>query len=543
MRRHGGTPNLLSVGVAALLASSSSVFAAAPVPLPSGAPTMSAELAAIRVEGAERSQVMAFAAALIDGIGPRLTGSPNLARAAAWARATLQQIGLSNARLEDWGEFGDGWEQVNAWARMTAPDLQPLWLQAAPWSVPTAGPTTAPVAFVDADALTTADLERLKGTLRGKIVLLGAPPRSEPPTQPLSQRLTTEKLRALETGDEGDPTNAIRSTKGRALRLLRTEGVAAIIEPSRASEHGGGTGLIFDDNAANIANEPWNPAKASPIPHAVMMVEHYGRLARLIKAGRSVTMELNLDTRATGGQHGFNVLAELPGSDPKLKTQVVLAGAHLDSWAAGTGATDDGAGVVVAIEAMRLLKAAGVRPRRTIRLALWTGEEQGLLGSAGYAHDHLGGWFAPAEPAQSPLPPWLRPHGDLTRKAEWDSYYVYFGLDAGSGQIRGLYAEHDPAAAALFRSWLTPLKDLGATTVAAGSAQGGDQEAFQALGLPAFAFLQDPLDYETRAHHSNLDTFERLSEADLKQAAIVEALILYSAAQRDERFPVKARSG
>ena len=496
---------------------------------------------AIRQEGYDHSHVMEFAAALTDGIGARLTASPNLARATAWAEATLKAIGLSNVHLEDWGDFGTGWEQTNAWGRMTAPDTQPLWLQAAPWSTPTSGPVTAPIVYIDPTAMTPADVEKLRGTLRGKIVLLGAWRPLPQPTEPFSDRYSDADLRALESNVDKDGSHILHSFKGKVLKLLYGEGVVAIVEPSRASQRGGETGMILDDNGANIVNDPWNPAKAVPIPVAVMIDEHYGRLARLAQRGVPVTVQLDLETGTTGDhQHGYNILAEIPGTDPKLKSQVVMVGGHFDSWAAGTGATDNGAGVVVGMEAMRILKAAGVRPRRTVRLALWTGEEQGLYGSRGYVRDHLGTFAPPARPGDPRMPAWMGPQGALTVKPEWKTLDAYFNLDDGAGRIRGVYTGGNLAAAELFKSWAAPMADLGVTTVSNAPAEGSDEESFNAVGVPAFAFIQDPLDYETRAHHSNLDTFERLSEPDLKQAAVVEATLLFDAAQLDGMIARKA---
>ena len=495
---------------------------------------------AIRHEGFAHSHVMELAEALTDGIGPRLTGSPNLAKATAWARATMSAMGLSNVHLEDWGEFGVGWEQVNAWAAMTTPDHQPLWLQAAPWSAPTPGPVTASVALVDPSVLTPADIEKLRGTLKGKIVLLGPAPMLPQPVEPFSYRYSDAELKAQESGVGQDPSHRLHSSRGKVLGLLRTEGVVAIIEPSRASQRGGETGMIIDDNGSNLVNEPWNAAKAAPIPHAVMVDEHFGRLARLVQHGVPVLLQLNIETRTTGDhQHGYNLLGDIPGTDPRLKAQVVLVGGHFDSWAAGTGATDNGAGVVVGMEAMRILKAIGARPRRTIRLALWTGEEQGLYGSRGYVRDHLGVFGPSPGPVDPRMPAWMAPHGALSVKSEWKTFDAYFNLDDGAGRVRGIYSAGDLAAGAVLKTWIAPLNDLGVTTIGDGDGDGSDEEAFDAVGVPSFAFIQDPLDYETRAHHSNLDTFERLNEADLEQAAVVEATFLLDAAQRDAMLPRK----
>ena len=292
--------------------------------------------AAIRQEGYAHSQVMSFAAELTDGFGARLTASPNLAKATDWARATLTAIGLSNVHLEDWGEFGTGWEQTNAWARMSAPDAQPLWLQAAPWSAPTPGPVTAPVAVIDPTAITPQDVEKLRGTLKGRIVLLGAVRTPAQPTDPFSYRYSDAELKALESDTGGSSAHTPAFVQGQGAeaaahgRRGRHHRTVARLAERRRDRHDPGR------HGADIVDEPWVTAKAVPIPHAVMMDEHYGRLARLVQHGVPVTMQLDIETRTTGDhQHGYNVLAEIPGTDPNLKAQVVLVGGHFDSWGGG----------------------------------------------------------------------------------------------------------------------------------------------------------------------------------------------------------------
>ena len=357
----------------------------------------------IREEGFQHGKVMDFAEALNDGIGPRLTGSPNMAKANAWTRDTLTAIGLSNAHLEDWGEFGMGWQQVNTWARMVSPDPEPLWMQAAPWSPATNGPVSGEIVYVP---LTDAkDLDGLKGKLKGKIVLLGSTRPTPDITKPLFTRYTDEELKEMQTYEAGRgfslsspafrtmyaqrmQTAALRK---QALAMMADEGVLAIITPSRDGGDGGGTGIIFDDNGANLARDAQKPENAVKIPNGVMMIEHYNRLARMVEHHVPVTLEVNIETKFTGEhEHGFDTVAEIPGTDPELKDQVVMVGGHLDSWISGTGATDNGAGSVVAMEAVRILKALDLHPRRTIRIALWSGEEEGLFGSQGYVKQHFG---------------------------------------------------------------------------------------------------------------------------------------------------------
>jgi hypothetical protein len=499
--------------------------------------------ARIREEGLKHSHVMEFAGALTDAIGPRLTGSPNMAKANAWTRDTLTSIGLSNAHLEDWGEFGMGWQQVNTWARMVSPDPEPLWLQAAPWSVATNGPVKGEVVYIDP---ATANAEKLKGTLAGKIVLLGAMRATPDITEPLFHRYTDEELEEMEKAEAprvpraGVPDIAERqrlAAQRRALlKQLLAENPAAIITPTRDGGDGGGSGIIFDDNGANLVQSAQKPENKVSVPNAVMMIEHYNRLARLATHGVPVTLEVNIETKFTGDhEHGFNTVAEIPGTDPKLKSEVVMVGGHLDSWISGTGATDNGAGSIVAMEAVRILKALGVEPKRTIRIALWSGEEQGLYGSMGYVEQHFGKFNDPP----SEMPAFMRPHGPLTTTKEWETLDAYYNLDNGTGKVRGVYTQENWAIAPIFKQWIAPLADLGVTTISYRNTGGTDHLGFDAVGLPGFQFIQDPMDYETRVHHSDMDVYDRLHQADLAQAAVVEAIFLWNTSQREEMMPRK----
>jgi len=510
----------------------------------------------IRTEGLTHGKVMQFGAALADGIGPRLTGSPNMAKANAWTRDTLTKIGLENAHLEDWGEFGMGWQQINTWARMVSPDPEPLWMQAAPWSPATKGPVSGEVVYVD---LANADLDKLKGKLAGKIVLLGAMRATPDITEPLFHRYTDAELKEMESV-EGDNDARRRAFLGnqtieqflaarakaaalrtQALKMMEEEGVAAIITPSRDGGDGGGTGIIFDDNGANLSRGAQTRENAVTIPNAVMMIEHYNRLARMVSAGVPVTVEVNIDTKFTGDhEHGFDTVAEIPGSDPKLKDQVVMVGGHLDSWISGTGATDNGAGSIVAMEAVRILKALDLHPRRTIRIALWSGEEEGLFGSQGYVKQHFGTFAPSATPDPAGTPAFMsRNRGPLQTTKEWETLDAYYNLDNGTGKIRGVYTQGNWAIGPIFAQWIAPLKDLGVTTISYRDTGGTDHLSFDAVGLPGFQFIQDPLDYETRTHHSDMDTYDRLHQGDLEQAAIVEAIFLWNTSQRDAMMPRK----
>jgi hypothetical protein len=325
-------------------------------------------------------------------------------------------------------------------------------------------------------------------------------------------------------------------------KFLADEKAVAVIRPSRDGKYGGGAGgTIFDDNIAALGRTPYQKDHAVGLPVVVMAIENYGRVYRLLKASVPVTIEADVETKFTGDhEHGFDTVAEIPGSDPELKEQVVMVGGHLDSWIAGTGATDNGAGSIVAMEVMRILKALDVHPRRTIRIALWSGEEQGLFGSRGYVRQHFGSAPLSTEPDQVVLPESVRrASGPLELKPEQKVVSGYFNLDNGTGRIRGVYLQENTAVAPIFAQWMAPLKDLGVTTLTARNTGGTDHLSFDAVGIPGFQFIQDDLDYESRTHHSNMDTYERLQPADLKQAAVVEAIFVYNTAMRDQMLPRK----
>jgi hypothetical protein len=508
----------------------------------------------IRDEGLNHSHVMEFATALADGIGPRLTGSPNLAKANAWTRDTLTKIGLENARLEDWGEFGMGWQQLNAWARMVTPDTAVLIVQATPWSPATPGPVTGDVTFVNIQA--EKDIDQYKGKLAGKVVLLGAMREVPPVDKALFERYTDKDLDAIAEFPVSAGTGGLspemqarmreRLERSRLLekigQFLAGEKVAAVIEPSRDGKNGGGSGgTIFDDTGATLGRTPYLAEKRVKVPVVVAAIESYGRLYRLTQAHAPVSVEIDVETKFTGEhEHGYNTVAEITGADPKLKEQVVMVGGHLDSWTAGTGATDNGAGTIVAMEAVRILKALDVKPRRTIRIALWTGEEEGIFGSKGYCTIHFGSAKLSTAPDQLELPEFMRrPAGPLEVKPEQKLISAYFNVDNGTGKIRGIFTQGNTAIAPIFAQWIAPLKDLGVTTIANRNTGGTDHLSFDAVGIPGFQFIQDPLDYESRSHHSNEDVYERLQPADLKQIATVEAIFLWNAAQRDQMLPRK----
>jgi carboxypeptidase Q len=501
----------------------------------------------IREEGLKHSHVMEYASALMDGIGPRLTGSPNLKRANAWTRDQFTAMGCANAHLEDWGEFGMGWQQLNTWVRMSSPDTAVFIAQAAPWSPSSNGAINAPA--VSMEVKKVEDLDKYKGKITGKIVLYGEMREVKPVEKALFERYDDKDLAKLVDYPMAPERDYAEYMKTYAERMelrektkafLVSEHALAMILPSRDGRDGGGSGgTIFDDGS--LGGFTYQRDHAIPFPVVVMAIESYGRVYRLLKAHVPVDIEMNVDTKFSGDhEHGFDTIAEISGTDPKLKDEVVMVGGHLDSWAAGTGATDNGAGTVVAMEVMRILNALHVKPRRTIRVGLWTGEEQGLFGSQLYVKQHFG--FVPLSTAPDEMkkPEWLRkPAGPVELKPDQPKISGYFNVDNGSGKIRGIYLEENAAVSPIFAQWIEPLKDLGVATITLRHTGGTDHESFDAVGIPGFQFIQDPLDYSSRTHHSNQDTFERLQSGDLAQAATVEAIFVYNTAMRDQMLPRK----
>jgi len=505
----------------------------------------------IREGGLQHSHVMEYGSALADGIGPRLTGSPNLAKANAWTRDQLTAMGCVNARLEDWGEFGMGWQQLNTWVRMTSPDTAIFNAQATPWSPATnngaGGPVSGPAVWVNIQD--EKDFDQYKGKLAGKIVFLGETREVPVPDKPFFTRYTDKELEDRANDPYPSPSADYQTflkayvkryeLADKIPQFLTDEKALAVIQPSRDGQNGGGTGIIFDDGG--LGRQAYLRERAVKLPVIVAQIESWGRVYRLLQAHVPVTIEADVETKFTGDhEHGFDTIAEIPGTDPELKEQVVMVGGHLDSWIAGTGATDNGAGTIVAMEVMRILKALDVHPRRTIRVALWTGEEEGLFGSQGYAKSHFGSAPETTDPEQLKLPSFMRaPGGPLTLKPEQKLISGYFNLDNGTGKIRGIYLQQNLAVRPIFEQWMAPLKDLGVTTISARNTGGTDHLSFDAVGIPGFQFIQDPMDYSSRTHHSNMDTYERLQAADLKQAATVEAIFVYNAAMRDQMLPRK----
>jgi carboxypeptidase Q len=491
----------------------------------------------IRNEGFRNSKVMDTASKLTDRYGPRLTGSPEIREASEWAVRQLTEWGLEGARLEPWSPFGRGWSWERASLRMTAPASAQLYAIPKAWSRGTDGPQRGKAMAVK--LATSEDLEKLRGKLSGAILLAGDTPEPRPGDQPALRRHDEASLREVEryripTGRQwgGGREEWLKRIEFRRelATFLETEGVVAVVEAGAQPE---GTNFDVGSTGAHRSGEP--PGVAS----LVVPAEQFARLQRLLAMKEEV--ELEVDVRATideGQNEQWNVVAEIPGSD--RRNEVVMLGGHIDSWHAGTGATDNAAGVAVMMEAVRILKALGVRPRRTIRIALWSGEEQGLLGSAAYVGRHFADWSEPSDPTESLLPQSLRKEkSTFTPRPDHARLSAYFNLDNGTGKIRGIYAQENFAAVPIFRAWLEPLHDLGATTVTTRETSGTDHLSFDRAGLPGFQFIQDDVEYSTRTHHSNTDVYERLGRDDLMQASVVVATFVYHAAMRDRMMPRK----
>jgi carboxypeptidase Q len=523
--------------------------AASPTAVSSGSERLDLEMIArIRDEGFNHSRIMEYASGLFDGVGPRLTGSPEFAKATVWSMDQLRGMSVSNVHTESWGDFGMGWQQVGTNVEMTAPGMATFLAQATPWSPATQGEVTAEVIAVPR-LNEEKDFEKWKGKLAGKIVLYGDAPKIDPNVKDPTEHYDAAKLEHLRSypldGNQqesdvlpDDPSFWESLFKRKAFE----EKVAKFFADEKAVavlKHGGSYGTLFDDTNASFGWFVYSPEHKQAIPSAVIADEAFGRMSRLVSHDVPVSVRVNIATRFTGDHvDGENVIAEIPGTDPALKDQVVMVGGHLDSWIAGTGATDNGAGTIIALEAMRILRALDVHPRRTIRIGLWGGEEQGIFGSAGYVSNHLATMTYSAKPEEQVVPEFLRLQtGAIKVKPEHATFDAYFNADNGTGKFLGIYAEGNSGVADVFQQWVAPISDLGFTTITERNTGSTDHVSFDEVGLPGFQFIQDPRDYDTHSHHSNLDTYERLSEPDLKQAAVIMAVFLYNTAQRDAMLP------
>jgi hypothetical protein len=505
----------------------------------------------IKAEEARHSQVMDIESWLTDVHGPRLTGSPITKMAGDWAITTMKSWGLANPHYETWGPFGRGWSIERFSAQIVAPHPAPLIAYPGAWSTGTNGPVTGEVVRVTLDS--TRDLDAARGKLRGKWVMFTAPPNVVAHFTPQGSRYTNDHLDSMAlavppaepggrggAGGRGGRGGAVPGVVDAATRtkFLVDEGALGVLQNGGGGTpggvlpaggpggRGGGAGpapanrdfgtVAVQGTGSRAADAP------SSVPTVILAVEHYGRIWRMLEKNVPVSIEVNAQVKFYDTDlNSFNVVAEIPGTDPRLKDEVVMVGAHFDSWHGGTGATDNAAGSAVMMEAMRLIKTLNLQPRRTIRIGLWTGEEQGLLGSRAYVTQHFGA-------AGSPTP-------------EHAKFSAYFNVDNGTGKIRGVYQQGNFDVAPVFDAWMAPFKYQGMRTLTISNTGGTDHQSFDGVGLPGFQFIQDPVEYDTRTHHTNQDVYERIQPEDMKFNSAVVAAFAWQAAQRDEKLPRKSQ--
>ncbi len=469
----------------------------------------------IKEEGLQRSKVMDITATLTDVYGGRLTNSPSHRAAAEYVKTLMTEWGLANVKSEPFS-FGQGWSNERTVVHAIAPTKWPIIAYPKAWTPGTNGPVTAEAVFATIE--TAADFDKYKGKLGGKIVFTAPPREVQAQWQPLATRFTDKELDEMESQpvgpvarrafNMGDPEVARRRTE-----FLKAEGVVMLVEPSRLGQ--GGTVFVSSGG-------PRDPKQPAALPQLVMAVEHYNRIVRLL--AKNVPVSLELDVRNhfyLDDLNAFNIVGEIPGSDPKLAPEVVMIGGHFDGWHAGTGATDNAAGSAVMLEALRILKASGLKMRRTVRIGLWGGEEQGLLGSRAYATEH----FAD--------------RSTMALKPEHEKLSGYFNVDNGTGAIRGVYLQGNEAVAPIFAAWMEPFHNIGMSTLTIRNTGGTDHLAFDAVGIPGFQFIQDEIEYDTVTHHSNMDVLERVQPGDMMKNAVIVASFVYHTANRDQRLPRK----
>jgi len=484
----------------------------------------------IRKEGMENSKVMEIAFYLTDVSGPRLTISPGYTRASNWAKNKLTEWGMTNAALEPWGEFGKGWEQRRTYIAMTAPYYQPIIAVPRAWTGSTPGnsPIKGNVMLIKAED--TTQLLQYTGKLKGRIVMTWSSTQLKPSFEPDANRFADSSLQKMQNAvagaSQGNRQNRPQADSVQRAAMMNRFAVQRRMNDFLAKEKpalilsmnaNGNDGTIFVSGGGSYAKD----GAESPA-NLMLSSDDYLRLQRLVEAGIPVEIEADVKNRFfTDDLKGYNVIAEIKGTDPALKEELVMIGGHLDSWHGSTGATDNAAGCAVMMEAMRILKTLGLKPRRTIRIALWSGEEQGLHGSRNYVKNHF------ADPA------------DMKLKPAHEKVSVYFNMDNGTGRFRGIYLQGNEKARPIFTAWLEPFRDLGATTVTINNTGGTDHLAFDAIGIPGFQFIQDEIEYDTRTHHTNMDSYDHLVADDLKQASVIVASFVYNAAMRDEKIPRK----
>jgi carboxypeptidase Q len=471
----------------------------------------------IKAEEKDHSQITMIAHNLTDVCGPRLTNSPGYRKAISWVTKTFKEWGLQNAGPEAWGEFGRGWSTERSYLALDQPYYQSIIAYPQAWTKGTDHPVVAPLLLLN--NLDSSTIDKLGDSIKGKIILRN--PRIttiKSPFEPNASRYADTELSKLPDADmltkaEIDGFLPAIKSDYYAKLYLESKGAAGLLTSSTGSRDG----TLFSQGGPAYVKK-----YAPTLPEMSVSREDYLKLARLLNDKIEVKLEMDVQNKFYDDDlTGYNVLGEITGTDPKLKNQVVMLGGHLDSWHSGTGATDNAAGCAVMMEAVRILKTLGVQTKRTIRIALWGGEEQGPYGSIGYVRKHFG----------DPI--------DMKLKPEQKNISAYFNLDNGSGKIRGIYLQNNEQVRETFKAWLEPFADMGATGITASNTGSTDHLSFDAVGIPGFQFIQDPLEYETRTHHSNMDTYDHLFIDDLKQAAVIVAAFVYNTAMRNELLPRK----
>lgn len=510
-------------------------------------------IAKIKDEGMNRSQVMNHLSYLTDVIGGRLTNSPSMKRANEWTRDTMAKWGMQNAKLEAWGPWGRGWSLKSFSAEVVEPQTIPVIAYPKAWGPSTKGKITAEVVYLDVK--TDADFEKYKGQLKDKIVLVSDMRELKADFTAMGVRYTDDELAKMANPEPRAPQQQFTDEQRQRLQqqqavaakragFLLDEDAAVIVDNSRA----GSGGTLFVQSATvvqpvQVQGAPptrlvpyQKEAESRMLPQMTMATEDYNRLIRMIKQGVKPKMTVDIQSQYHDEDlMGYNTVAEIPGTD--LKDEIVMLGGHLDSWHSSTGATDNAAGCSVAMEAARILIASGLKPRRTIRVALWSGEEQGLNGSREYVKQQFGemkgggNQFGPRDP-NAPPP-------TLVKGTNYDKLSAYYNLDNGTGKIRGVYLQGNEAVRPIFKAWLEPFAEMGAKTLTISNTGGTDHLSYDRIGLPGFQFIQDEIEYDTRTHHSNQDNYDRIQTDDMKQAATIMAAFIYQTAMMDEKLPRK----
>jgi hypothetical protein len=471
----------------------------------------------IKQEGLKNSDIEDLAFWLTDFVGSRLTASTGNSRGNEWAKKKMEELGFQNVRIEAAKDFSrGGWDNIKTYSAMTAPYYVNFACNPVAWTGSTNGLLKGEVVLLDVKA--ESDLDKYKGKVAGKIVLMPSTSTYEVSYEPLASRLTDAQLKDLSMASSASGSRRPRydhaammaqwALRSKISDFLKSEGAAVILNSS-------GTFNVPGSSSANYKTGDKEPIVALNLP-----AEDHGRMVRLLQHNIPVEMEIEIQNRFFDSPTVYNVIGEIPGTDKLLKNEIVLLGAHIDSWNGGTGAADNASGCIVMMEALRILKNLDIAPRRTIRVALWGGEEQGFYGSSGYVEKYL-------------VDPKTKEH-----KPDYDKFAGYFNMDNGSGKYRGIYLQENELVRPIFEEWLKPFSNMDCSTIAIRNTTGTDHLSFDRIGLPGFQFIQDEIEYN-RGYHTVMDTYERLVMADLKQNAVITASFVYNAAMRSAKLPGK----